>query len=421
MARLIVLLLGILVAGGDTVSGAEAFILERPAEMRLDLREHIGKTYYQTLTTPTIGIDAEIDKEIYQPVTLLKGPETAAFGEANFDPEAISKLYGYFTGGRDGFLLALSGFGDTKMVPGQYREAMRPVTASLTSSEDDAGKANGGTVMLSLLASGSGTLVILDGNNYIYNVAYQDPNPTTGRSFAVSGSRKLLDASHIGYLRNLTAMLGADPDGSSDFYGVLLDILTASDTRKLAALTPEEQVIVSDFLATYTAELERHQMLDMGLTSPWEIDYAQVTLLADYTSLSHMVMKGSDFVPGEAEEYARGSIGNFKKQFTRISRIITTFLASPTGSPQLVDRLTELTPISDAALSSEVRGDVFRRVLFFLNNDPSAASAQRNGAAIREAMLQLLAAIRARHVEITAYAQKCVADISLPECFGAKL
>jgi hypothetical protein len=79
--------------------------------MRIDLREHIGKTYYQTLVTPIVGIDAEIDEEIYRPVTLLTGPEIADFGEANFDPDVTNKLYDNLSNGRAGFLQAMQSFG----------------------------------------------------------------------------------------------------------------------------------------------------------------------------------------------------------------------------------------------------------------------------------------------------------------------
>jgi hypothetical protein len=421
MLRLSMLFSASLLLSTFIASAAETFVLERPAEMRIDLREHIGKTYYQTLVTPIVGIDAEIDQEIYRPVTLLSGADIADFAQANFDPDVTAKLYDYLTSGRAGFEQAMAGFAGQVMVPGQFRELMRVVITPLSKNASAAGRANGGAIMLALLASGSGTLVILDANNYLYNAGYQDPDPTTGRSFAASGARKLLDASHNGYLDDLSAMLTASGNGAPAFFTVLFDILTATDTRGLASLPPEQQVVISDFLATYTAELERHQMVDLGLSSPWEIDYAQVTLLADYTGLSGMVMVGPDFVPGKVDDYAKGSIGTFKKQFTRISRLITTYLSHPDEQAKLIDRILELTPISDPTLAAEVRGDIFRRVLYFLNNDGTQFAAQQNGTKLRDAMVDLLAAVRASHAEITAFAKKCVADQDLPDCFGARL
>lgn len=394
------------VAGGVFADGPP---FPRPPERRIDLTEHIGKTFLQTLLSPVVGIDAEIDAEIYEPVTIIPGARMISLlGE--LQPVVATRLYRDFKDGQAGVLQAVAAVEGQTVMPGAFRESLRPVTAPLAVDAELAGRANGALAGLALLLSGSGTLVLVDDANYFYNVGYQDDNVSTGRSYAASGGRLLLDPSHRDYLRILHALLKST-DEDAAFYRSVMELLTATDSRRVSTLTADGQVVFVDFVSVYTAELERHEMAGLGLRAPWGIDYAEVTLVADYGAASGMVMEDGAFVAGTAQAYAaKSSIGNVRGEFGRLSRLITAYLRQPEHSPRLVDRLVDLTPIEDGSLAASVEGNIFRRVLTYLNIRSSAPEAQRNADEIADAMVDLLDAVRADHAAITAFIKNCMDD-----------
>jgi hypothetical protein len=171
------------------------------------------------------------------------------------------------------------------------------------------------------------------------------------------------------------------------------------------------QVVFVDFVSVYTAELERHEMAGLGLRAPWGIDYGEVTLVADYGAASGMVMEEGEFRPGTAQAYAqKGSIGNVREEFGRLSRLITAYLREPGHAPQLVDRLVDLTPISDSALAASVQGNIYRRVLTYLNMRSAAPEAQAHADEISEATVALLDFVRNDQADITAFVSKCMLE-----------
>jgi len=415
-ARAVVLAGGFWLASTLVTFGEAA--LDREFGQRIDLREHIGKTFLETLQTPIVGIDAEMDATVFRPIVMLPATDILDFAEIHFDKRVMDRLYWFYADGRLGVEQAIDTFSGQTITPAEFRETLRPVATALADGADKAGRATGATGALSLLVSGAGTLVIMDDHNHYYNVGYQDPDVTTGRSFAASNGRKLLDATHREYLRELNRALALSDESATGFYRVLLEILTATDTRGLSALPGQAQIAMVDFLSVYNAEQSRHEMVDLALSSPWGIDFAQVTLLGSFTLHAEMAMVGTEFVPGDIESYIKGSIGNSKPQFTRLSRLITTYAAQPSKRSQLVDRLHELTPVQDVALARELRGDIFRRVLFFLNREETQALAARNGPEITEAMLELLKFVDDEVSEIANHVKACVDGTKEFGCFG---
>lgn len=168
---------------------------------------------------------------------------------------------------------------------------------------------------------------------------------------------------------------------------------------------------MADFLAVYVAELERHEMAGLGKRAPWGIDLAEVTLLSGYVAAANMAMKDGKFVPGGSQLWAdKGSIGNVKSEFTRLGKLITAYLLDPFNSPQLVDRVVDLTPIPDAELADEIDGDIFRRILVYLNMRATQEDAQKNAAELTEATIALLQHLETEQDKITAFIKGCMAD-----------
>jgi hypothetical protein len=118
---------------------------------------------------------------------------------------------------------------------------------------------------MALLASGSGTLVTIDPENYFYNVGYQRPNVKSGRSYAVAQGRSLLDPSDKDYLSEMADYLKpSSTTDASSFFAAILKVLTSCDSSGFAALPANAQVVATDFVTIYTAELERHVMVNLA-------------------------------------------------------------------------------------------------------------------------------------------------------------
>jgi hypothetical protein len=118
-------------------------------------------------------------------------------------------------------------------------------------------------------------------------------------------------------------------------------------------------------------------------------------------------MKGGKLINGPARSYyARGTsgsgIGNTRPDFTKLAIGITNFELQPGGHPALVNALIALTPMSQSHMNA-THGDVFRRVLLFLNRTEYENMASTNAAAITTAMVSLLKQVRADQADITAF------------------
>jgi hypothetical protein len=64
---------------------------------------------------------------------------------------------------------------------------------------------------------------------------------------------------------------------------------------------------------------------------------------------------------------------------------------------------SELTPITSTSTASAVKGDVFRRVLVYLNHTEFETKFRSNADKLTTAVVQLLARIRADQADITTY------------------
>jgi hypothetical protein len=201
----------------------------------------------------------------------------------------------------------------------------------------------------------------------------------------------------------------ANPEEISSIYEAILEVLTKSDGSKLSSLSSSAQVMAIDFFTIYTAELVRHVMATLDVEKhPWEIDIAEVTLLTAYGSASGMVMKHGSLVAGTAADYyaqgiSGGGIGDTRADFTRLGNLITAYEAEQ--HPDLIQTLVNLTPIQDVGILSAVDGDVFRRVLVFLNRTEFQDAVRTHADAINNAMVQLLNQVRLDQSRITQYVQ----------------
>ncbi len=134
------------------------------------------------------------------------------------------------------------------------------------------------------LVSGGGVEIRLNSNTFADEVDYakgDEPNAEqTGRGFGQGPNHLLDDASDKAYLQALQSVLmQSSPEETQALYTTLLQIIANCDTSGMAKLSPKSQTLLSDFLAIYVAEQDRHLMSDLR-THAWDISLLEVTLNA---------------------------------------------------------------------------------------------------------------------------------------------
>jgi hypothetical protein len=387
-----------------------AILLPRDAARTIDLSTLTGQTFLQAAQASGSGIFDKTDADDGALVTIANA-DAIAQDVSQFDSKVSQQVFGMFKGGQTDFQKLMTNIQGKSFSPRTIRGGLQPFIAH-ANLKPGASPAIGvdASADMALLASGSGTLVNIDSANYFYNVGYQKPNVKSGRSYAIATGRSLLDPSDTHYLTELADYLkpATTPD-ASPFYTAILKVLTNCDSSDVAGLPAAGQVTATDFLAIYTAELERHIMVNLVPNQhPWEIDLGEVTLLTAYGSPSGMVMKNGALVPGTAVAYfatgATGSgIGDTRKDFVKLAKQITAFESDPHHHPELVTAIVNLAPISDPSILAGVKGDVIRRFLVYLNRPESQSSIQGHSADFVNAMVAFLKQVNSDNAQITQY------------------
>jgi hypothetical protein len=408
-ALIVFLLLGTIHAVG-TNSPAGTVLLPRGPERTIDLSTLVGQTYLQAMQAAGSGIFDKTETDNGTPVTVASADQIVS--DVNqFDSKVSQQVFGMFKNGQADFHSVMSNIQGKSFSPQTMRSGIQPfISKSNLKPSANASIAVDASADMALLASGSGTLVTIDSANYFYNVGYQKPNVKSGRSYGVAPGRALLDPSDKVYLTEMAAYLqpATTPD-ASPFYTAILKVLTNCNTSDYATLPAAGQATATDFLAIYTAELDRHVMVNLVPGQhPWEFDLAEVTFLTSYGAPSGMVMKAGALVPGTAVAYyavgtAGSGIGETRKDFVKLATRITSYESAAGHHPELVNAIVNLTPIKDQKILSIVKGDVFRRFLVYLNRPEFQTGVQSHSADFVTAMVALLKQINADNAQITTY------------------
>jgi len=408
-ALLVFMLIGTIRSAG-TNSPAGTVLLPRGADRTIDLSQFAGQTYLQAMQASGGGIFDKTQADDGTSVTIATADQIVAYVN-QFDSKVSQQVFGMFKNGQADFQSAMSKIQGKSFSPQTIRDGIRPfISRSNLKPSASLNIAVDASADMALLASGSGALVTIDPANYFYNLGYQKPNVKSGRTYAVTSGRALLDPSDRDYLTEMAAYLKpvTTPD-AGPFYTAILKVLTSCNTSDYATLPGPAQVTATDFLAIYTAELDRHVMVNLvPSTHPWEIDLAEVTFLTSYGAPSGMVMKNGSLVPGTAVAYfavgtSGSGIGETRKDFVKLATQITTFESDPQHHPQLVNAIVNLTPISDRKILYQVKGDVIRRYLVYLNRSEFQSNVQSHSSDLVNAMVAFLKQINTDNSQITEY------------------
>lgn len=222
-----------------------------------------------------------------------------------------------------------------------------------------------------LIAQGAGVAIRIDDNNYIFNVGYLDGSDAandvkSGRSYGVGPTSQQSDPSDIAYLTELENYLSSEPEATGDFVHALMLVLTNCDTSGWANLSEAGQIVATDFLAIYTAESDRHLMVNLSATShPWEIDLAAATFVSIFDTATGLIMQDGVLTEGSIKMWwAKGTtgsgIGNTRKDRIALQRLIAQNDAES-------DLLLEISDV----VGKSVEKDAIQGVLVYLNSSAS--------------------------------------------------
>jgi hypothetical protein len=394
--------IAVLMAVAPLASAAD-LALSRDSSRAIALADFKGKTYLQATLEAGDGIAAKTAADDAAAVTIADAAQIVA--DINtFDPKVANEIFPYFTNRQAGFQSAAGKLHGQNISAPSIQAALAPIAGLIAPQTASHVAAIGSDLIL--LSSGSGTVVEMTPDSYFYNVGYQSPLTKTGRSFVVAPGRKLLDPSDNDYLEETGSYLkSATPLEASSFYTAMFTLLTACDASGVSGLNPAGQIVLTDFLGIYTAESIRHNMVNLDPTNAaWEVDVAEVTLVGAYVAASGMVLDGGKLTNGTLTAYYNGhSIGTHEADFIKLATLITAYENAGSHHKAMITGLTKLTPIKSKPIAKAVKGDVFRRVLVYLNRTEFASDAQGHAAAITAAMVQLLNQIRADQGDLTQY------------------
>jgi hypothetical protein len=362
----------------------------------IDLDNHRGKTYLQLLIQKDTGIKAQLDEDYEQSYKVASWSQVSqALG--NFDRKIVRRVLGAFGGSKkklEAYIRSISG------------KSFKPSTMLSLVRSTYRGKGNIFALEHFIaMASGAGTLIIIDDKNYFYNYGYKSgahrDDVKSGRSYGATVLHKANDASDIMYLNELEKCLKSKADPTL-FYDAILKVLTETDTRGFSRLTPACQAAATDYLAIYTAELDRHVMVKLNpWRHPWENDLTEATFMSLFSAKTGLLMQAGKLASGRLKNYwepsqisNRSGIGINRKDRRNLQRKVSSFLRR---------NHKNLTSKVDQIIGRRRDGDLFRGLMEHLNNYRTQKNISRNSDSLREAFVDLLMQVKFDSNKITAY------------------
>jgi hypothetical protein len=353
----------------------------------LDLNDHKGSTFLQVMEEQSTGVKAHFDGDFVQDYQVA-GWAQIKLGLANFDKKVSGSVLRAFAGGETGL---------KKFIDGLEGESFKPETIVDLVRRDYHGTGNVFAIAHFIsMASGAGTLIRIDSENYFYNFGYRSgdlaDDVKSGRSYGAGPSHAATDASDIFYLDELEAVLKAGDD-TENFYKVFLDILTKADTSGYSNLTKAGQTAETDLVAIYTAELDRHLMVQLNPAQhPWENDLAEATFISVFNASTGLMYKDGALVEAQLRDHwaksdvsNRSGIGITRKDRRALQVKVSKYLRANYAAEVAV---------LDGLIGQRTDGDVFRGLMEFLNNDSTQKKVKQGLTKISAAFIKLLMIVR---------------------------
>jgi hypothetical protein len=351
----------------------------------IHLNDFYGKTFLDAMVESHHGIKMHLDADYTENYPMADWT-TVQLYLSHFDSKNVRKILGSFENGEEGLKELVQSLQGTVTSPSQMVSALR---GKIKSSGDIFAVAQ----FLSM-ASGAGTLVVLDSDNYYYNYGYKSgsvPNEDvkSGRSFGAGPLHNAIDASDVYYLNELEKYLQSTPD-LKPFYTAILKVLLKCDSSGLRELSPLGQTVATDFLAIYTAEVDRHLMVDLKpQIHPWENDLAGSTFVSAFGARVGKVMKEGVLQAAPARDWwamsasgsGRSGIGITRKDRQKLQQHLSAYLRAT--RPELVAQI-------ENAIPQRTDGDLFQGLMEFVNTSVNQGQVAQNADVLIETYSELL-------------------------------
>jgi hypothetical protein len=243
-----------------------------------------------------------------------------------------------------------------------------------TIKNDPANQAhNYGKLQTNLIAEGAGVAIRIDARNYVFNIGYNDGSDAkndvkSGRSYGVGPTGSESDPSDLAYLTELEAYLKSEPAATGDFVEALMKVITNCDASGWSKLSEAGQIVATDFVAIYTAELDRHLMVNLDpKTHPWEIDLAAATFVSIFDAQSGLLMKNGALVEGSIKDWwAKGQVGSGIGETRRDRLALQQLIAKSEASSDEAGAIAQL-------IGASADADLIQGVLLYLNSSNAPA------------------------------------------------
>lgn len=285
------------------------------------------------------------------------------------------------------------------------------------------------------LASCAGAIIEFAPGHIAYNIHYGtgeiDTDDRTGRSFGEGVVRDADDASDKNYLIDLEEFGHDHASSMENFYRAMIKSLANNDSSDMLKTSDFSKLLLTDFLAVFTAEQARN-LMDNKVTTHWDAALLEVTMLgAFHSGQSEFKLFYKNPVSGEIEftnrvfnqttgcseevgyertarmyDYwqfstssnpshcKRSGINITKKSFRKLGEKITKFQME--NNPELVDRLTQY-----IGKSSSYRFNIFNQVSKFFISD-YAEKALNDSDELAEAFVAFIVQVKKDADKITA-------------------
>jgi len=382
-------------------SSLNSFAAPAPIEMShtLDLNQFLGKTFLETLTD-TKGIKQHLDHDFESEYTFAKWTRVEK-ALNNLDGKVVRTILAAFPDGKIGlkkFSLEIEG------------SEFKPSTIVNVLRKNYQGKGN----IFALahffgMASGAGTLVKINETNYYYNFGYSSgaeaDDVKTGRSYGASPLHNSNDASDVMYLNELEQFLKQNND-IEKFYKTLLKTLVSTDSSTIAQISDEGKGVITDFITIYTAELDRHVMVNLKNTvHPWENDLAEATFVSLFSSSTGKLVAEGKLVDAPLKNFwamsttgsGRSGIGIGRADRRKMQNLITAYERE--NHPELVAAV-------ESIIGKKKNSDLFQGLMEYLNNYSTQDSVRLNADKVVKTFTKFLMQTKTDANEIAEYLEQ---------------
>lgn len=352
----------------------------------IELDSFKGKTFLQTMLDKKNGIKMHFDQDYNQSYQFATSSEINLALD-NFDKKVIKKVLEGFNNDRDELVEFAESISGNSFKPSNIVGALR---------KNYKGRGNIFAIAHFFgMASGAGTMIDIDGENYYYNFGYRDGSEAddvkSGRSYGASFLHNANDASDVLYLTELEDFL-TNAKSSKIFYQTLLEFMTKTDTSGFSkkSLTKEAKRAATDFIAIYTAELDRHIMVNLAPAKhPWENDLAEATFVSIFSAATGKMLKNNkleeaplrDFWAMSSSGSGRSGIGIGRADRRKLQRFVSSFERE--NNPEVVSAVEEL-------IGKRKDGDLFRGLMEYLNNKSTQNEVNENANKITKTFVNFL-------------------------------